>query len=233
MKAVILTGSSGGLGKAIFDILCQDEVYLISIARRFLPDQEKLAKERNDHIGLIRCDLSKSNAFHELKNSLSLLSDNNEISEIFFINNAAVIEPLGLIGGLESDAIIDAVNVNFLFPVLLTNYLFSIREKRKVKIVNISTGAANKGIVGWPLYCSGKAGTKMFFEVLRLQEAEDQVISVIDYDPGIMDTQMQQTIRNAGINEFPMVERFTDFQKNGKLSKPEAVARFIIKSYLR
>ena len=46
MKAYIITGTSGGLGRAFFELLGEREGRLISISRRFLPEQEAAAQSR-------------------------------------------------------------------------------------------------------------------------------------------------------------------------------------------
>ena len=233
MKTVILTGSSGGLGKAIFDILSEKEITLICIARRFLQYQQKLAQERSGYIKLIISDLSLSEACNEMKSKLTIALDDKETTDIIFINNAAVINPLGKIGCLDHEAITASVNVNFLFPILLTDYLFANRGERKLKVINITSGAANRGIVGWPLYCSTKAAARMYFDVLEKQEVNSRDISVINYDPGIMDSKMQQIIRDMEQADFPMVKQFIDFKEQGKLLQPQEIANAIIKDYVQ
>jgi short-subunit dehydrogenase len=57
MKTTILTGTSGGLGKALFDCLQQERVYLICVSRRFLPYQREAAENNSDNTKLITCDL--------------------------------------------------------------------------------------------------------------------------------------------------------------------------------
>ena len=233
MKTVILTGSSGGLGKAIFDILSEKEITLICIARRFLLYQQKLAEKKSRYIKLIEADLSSSEAFNDMENKLAIALDDKETADIIFINNAAVIEPLGKIGCLDHAAITASINVNFLFPMFITDYLFANRGHRKLKVINITSGAANRGIVGWPIYCSTKAAARMYFDVLEKQEINSQDISVINYDPGIMDSKMQQIIRSKEQADFPMVKQFIDFKEKGKLVQPQEIANAIIEDHIQ
>ena len=49
-------------------------------------------------------------------------------------------------------------------------------------------------------------------------------ISAVSIAPGIVDTDMQATIRSADKSDFPMVDRFIEFHKNGDLVSPDKVA---------
>ncbi len=51
----------------------------------------------------------------------------------------------------------------------------------------------------------------MFFDVLELQ---DEGIKVFHIDPGVMDTQMQEQIRQSDLNDFPRIEEFKSYYHN-------------------
>jgi benzil reductase ((S)-benzoin forming) len=95
--------------------------------------------------------------------------------------------------------------------------------------VNISSGAANRPIAGWATYCSSKAFTKMFFDVLATQTKNNPDIKIKTIDPGVIDTSMQQLIRNANNHDFPEQPIFRQLNEEGKLRKPSDVAEEIIK----
>ena len=112
MKIVILTGSSSGLGKALFYCLSKENIFLVCISRRFLPDQLEIANKEKDRIKLIEHDLRDTETLIS-KCNVQQLVPINQIKEIIFINNAGIIEPISQIGCLEQDLVTDAISVNF------------------------------------------------------------------------------------------------------------------------
>ena len=56
------------------------------------------------------------------------------------------------------------------------------------------------------------------------EEGENRIISALAIAPGIVDTGMQQEIREADESSFPFLQNFKDYYRNGELSKPDEVA---------
>ncbi|MGD8190245.1 SDR family NAD(P)-dependent oxidoreductase [Brevibacillus ginsengisoli] len=234
MQAVIVTGTSSGLGKAFFESFASDSVYLIAIARRFLPEQLEAAQKHPNRIFLVERDLRNIDQLPTADELSKLLAD-PAIEELLFINNAAVVEPIGSIGQLDAEQMIDHIKVNFLAAQLITNTLFSLPEisRMRVQVLNISSGAATKPKAGWAMYCAAKAGNEMFFNVLAAQYEGNPQVEVANVNPGVMDTQMQASIRSANEEQFPELARFVGFKEEGKLVLPETVAANILKQYRR
>lgn len=234
MKVIVLTGTSSGLGKAFFDLLCNEPFYLICLSRRFLPYQEDLATKRKKDIELLIHDLSKVDDFH-YESSLSDNLPSEKIDEIIFINNAGVIEPIAGIGKLNRESILKSVNVNLVNPILITNTLSRICRSlgAKLKVLNISTGAADRPIEGWSMYCATKAGSKMFFEVLREEVNKDVNVSIYHIDPGVMNTKMQEEIRSSGKDDFPLHDYFVNLKNKKQLAQPKEVAENIIDTFIK
>ena len=224
MKAIILTGVSAGLGKAFFDILKDTDFYLICLSRSFAEYQVKLAKAGNPE--LIRIDL---NEIHEVTQKLSgaRLLKNSILDEIIFINNAGTVSPIGKIGAINEQDIMRSINTNFISPVLITNFLGAACGKNNIKfrILNISTGAADKPFAGWSMYCSAKCAARMFFNVAE----KEQEIEIENVDPGVLNTRMQDEIRNADKSDFPLVDYFKNLAEAGRLREPAQVAFNILK----
>ncbi len=112
-------------------------------------------------------------------------------------------------------------NVNFVSGAILANALCGIKATMRVTVVNVTSGAADRPIGGWGMYCSTKAATKMFLSVLARQEGTDYRLKVHHFDPGVMDTKMQSRIRKSD----------TEHSKEGLLD-PGTVAKKLIKRYV-
>ena len=73
-------------------------------------------------------------------------------------------------------------------------------------IVNISSGAAHRAMEGWSAYCASKAGLAMLTKSLAL-EYGPLGIRVFGFAPGIVDTDMQASIRASGIGPLAKLPR--------------------------
>ena len=125
----------------------------------------------------------------------------------------------------------NSINTNLLAPMYLTNAFVSAYKDSKAKkiICNISSGAASKPMEGWGEYCSTKAAIAMF-TMVAAKESSNSRFRFFSVAPGIVDTQMQEEIRQANELDFPQIERFKSYKEKGDLSSPELVASKI--SYL-
>lgn len=205
-KAIVITGTSSGLGKALVDsLVLRKDVHLLPLSR-------------------VRCDLSNTDAVRSLVEALCV--ELAEFSEIVFINNAAVLQPLGPVGELHEESMISAAHVNFVSPLLIANAL--CRLGRRLQIIHITTGAARNPVSGWSVYCATKAAMSMFLSVLRAE----QRVEVHEFDPGVMDTDMQEEARSAAPAQVPRAGEFALLKEQGKLRSPQSVAAELIGRYL-
>lgn len=236
MKTIIITGVTSGLGKALLDLLVKKDLHLICLSRRFLSEQRNLLKI-NPHLQLINCDLRNSAELDFIvKTQFQFPS---VVEEMILLNNASVISPLGSIGSsnLDKIALIESLHVNLISPIMLTNELLflvnnnMLFKSTKLKIINISTGAAYHPVVGWSIYCAGKAGAAQFYQNLKEQVKNNTNILVDNFDPGVMDTPMQEKIRLLPLEKFPRREEFIRFQEKGMLKSPLEIAQKIITTY--
>lgn len=151
-----------------------------------------------------------------------------------FINNAGDINPIESVGKIDNKKLKDSVSVNILSPAIFINFLINHYSKiPKLILVNITSGAANKAIKGWSLYCSAKAFMKMYFNVIEAELINNQSNNIVikQIDPGAMNTEMQGVIRSA-IIESEQYHRLKEMHMNNELKQPEDVAEIIIKDIL-
>lgn len=151
-------------------------------------------------------------------------------SEVICVNNAAQIDPVGPAEDLDDAALVASVNLNFSSGLrFMASFLrhFGSHPGRRV-LANISSGAATRPIPGWSLYCAAKAGTEHFIRSVASEQAgRPNPVQCVNINPGVMDTNMQQTIRAVPASRFPLVQRFLDLQRAGELRHPEDIARRI------
>lgn len=229
MNFTIITGTSRGLGESFFKILSSKSGYLISISRRFSEEQYIIQKS-NKKVYFIHKDLSEINMpVDELQKILDKVSL-KMVSEVVFINNAAVIDPIGKVGSFTENQIYNSLMVNMYASFSISNFLVKLQKINNfnLKILNISSGAAKRSLNGWAMYCSCKSGTNMFFNVLKQENNNTLVYNI---DPGVIDTDMQKKIRETDETNFPDVTKFKKLKENNKLQHPDNVAIKIINEY--
>jgi benzil reductase ((S)-benzoin forming) len=233
---MVITGVSRGLGAALFDQLYEAGYPIVALGRTFT--ERQLAAE-GPQVQLRITDLSKPEDLPGPA-ELSQLVDGHDVT---LIHNAGTIEPFAAIGSLQPDWLLDAVNVNLVAPMLLTNALLAAMAvyltvsrpiSRLVHVLYVSSSAAHEPSGGRSVYCSTKRGAEMFMECLAQQHADDPSVRATVVDPGIMDTDMQAVIRAHALagTYFPDRERFLARHERGELPSPEIVARRIIAEHI-
>lgn len=227
MKYAIITGASKGLGAAISTRLINEEFGIFSVSRKENEDLRKLAEDKKLFYAHFRCDFSDPKSieitFTEIVRKLS------GTNELWVFNNAGVVEPIETVGKLAPESVVQNLNINFLAPILITNLLTQRLAKSKVTFINVTSGAAERPIHGWSIYCSTKAAVNMFTQVGALeQETSNGNHVMIGFSPGIMDTDMQQTIRSSSKEAFHDIEKFKSYKEEGHLRSADTVANALI-----
>ena len=155
-----------------------------------------------------------------------------KVLDIIFISNAGTIDPIMPSTMQNFKSLYDNHMVNFYNPFIISTTLSKISAMRKVPlyILNISSGAASKPVAGWSAYCSSKASVSIALDCLK---EENNRVKVLHINPGIMNTEMQKTIRATNPNKMKDVKKFIMFNKENKLLEPSKVAPKIIKNLKR
>jgi benzil reductase ((S)-benzoin forming) len=207
MQLYIITGTSQGLGFSLAETALSQSFTVISIGRSCKIDHP-------DH-RFIQHDLSSPDQMKEKK-----------FHAIHLINNAAIVTPVGHLQTYDWQDISTHMHINLLLPIYLTSLLLQLTDAWDCpKIVsNISSGAAKRPIEGWALYCASKSGLKMFTDTVS-----ETKLKTINLNPGVMDTQMQSTIREQDEVNFSRVNEFRELKDKNQLSSTDKVAGSIIK----
>jgi len=224
---VIISGSNKGLGKSFFNKLIEQQHVdlIVSISRHTSEEQNKLIREKDKRFLFISINLSELINHKPLK---ILENYCHSAEKVTFINNAGVIHPIEQIGCLDDRDIFHAIQVNISAPVIIINYLLSIFGNKQLCIVNISSGAANNPIDCWSTYSSAKAFMQMFINSLKHQEQGNPLIDAFNIDPGIIDTDMQKSVREANITSFTRHSEFMNYKNDGVLQDADIVASRIL-----
>ena len=222
MDMYIITGGSKGLGASFVKNLESTDALVIALSRTKPPG-------RCVHKSV---DLAQPELLDEVMTSVFKETDLSGVSSVTLINNAGTLPPIGPVQDLDQRGIKFNTTVNFMAPIVLTS-LF-IREFQEFpgakRVVNVSSGAAMTAYEGWSLYCASKAGLEQFTRcVAKEQERSNADVLIINFNPGVMDTDMQATIRGTSEQQFPARQRFVDLHKNQILMDPDIVASCLLR----
>jgi benzil reductase ((S)-benzoin forming) len=235
LKYFIVTGTSKGLGESVVKQLLQEKNTIFCVSRKQNNELKQLAQDKHVNLYYFSCDLQKLEEVEKMMEKILGSIDREKAEGIYLINNAGIVEPIKPVGKASNKEIEASVRVNLIAPMILTSTFIQGTEAiptNKV-VVNVSSGAANRPIYGWSVYCSTKAGLDMFTRAAGLeQESNAYPTKVISFSPGIMDTDMQKTIRSSDKDDFADVETFKQYNDSGLLRTPDFVAEILTKLML-
>ena len=221
-KVYLVTGASKGLGLAICNLLYEKGYTVIGVARESieLRELEKNLKKQSPKSSVYACDFASKKQTNEL---ISSIMDDYEVID-GVVHNVGVIEPIKPLSSTEISDWANLLQINLISVQHLTSGIYCLMKKSdRCRVTTISSGAAVNSLHSWSAYCVSKAGLDMWTRCLA-EEGKSDNISAISVAPGIVDTGMQQDIRNSNPEDFPMHQRFVDFKEHGALVAPEIVA---------
>jgi len=221
---VILTGASRGMGAEIARRLAQAGARLTLVARS-ADSLKEIAEEvrRLGGEGLpFSADIAGQTGCNEaIRETIDRFGRIDAL-----INNAGLLGPIAPVADANPDAWRYNIEVNLLGPFFLTHAALPHLRAAQGRIINISSGAAVKSVRGWSAYCTAKAGLTHFTRILA--EEEPDVVSVA-VRPGVVDTQMQEMIREEGPGAMSedKVDYFQTLKSDNKLEPPHIPARSV------
>lgn len=216
MKYYYITGTSRGIGKAITEeLLSRENNFVYGISRN-----NAIEHNNYQHISLDLNDLEKVQEFS--------FGDHPDAEKIVLINNAGILGQVTPVGNLYKEKIIDSYNINLISPSLLINQFINQYKDQSGErmIVNTSSGAARHTIPSWSTYCATKAGLEMFARVIEDEQQDvENPVKVYSIAPGVVDTEMQDEVREVEPENFRELDRFVKLKKEGLLVDPKDVAK--------
>lgn len=215
--AVLITGASRGLGAAAARAAGQLGANVALMARSPV-DLEAVAadvREAGARALVIPGDVSrKADCERAVAATLEKFGALDAL-----VNNAGILGPVGPLAEAEAAAWTENWAVNVLGPVLLTRAALPHLRGRRGRVINVSSGAAVNAVPGWGAYCLSKAAVT---HLTRMIAAEEPDVTAISFRPGVVDTEMQATIRREGATGMPReeYERFVAYHRHRELLPP-------------
>jgi benzil reductase ((S)-benzoin forming) len=221
--AAVVTGISRGLGAALVEKLLAQGFTVLGIGRTSNP---ALVGGRFTFVQLDLADYASLDSV--LAPALEELKRQRPAS-VCLLNNAGAVDPLGPLGSLSAREITTGLTVNLASAVALANLFCRAfaGEEMATRIINISSGAAERAIPGEAVYCVAKAGLEMLTLAL-VADYEAANLRAITVRPGVIDSDMQAFLRLQTPDLLPLVEMFKSLHQEGQLVAPDVVASKIV-----
>ena len=221
----VITGTSRGIGAALALRIVQDGHTVLGVSRA-KPDP--LPPGDYHHQGF---DLTRTERIGDIVRQAGEIFDAGRFDFLCLVNNASATEPVGPIEKCAGTSIDDHLRIGLLGPMLLTSLFiqrFAEAPVRK-KVAFISSGVAFKPLPDESVYCTAKAGLHMFAQCVGLEQQDRPGgFEVVSIGPGMVDTDMQRTVRSKPSDEFAMADFFKQAHAEGQLQDPADVAAKIL-----
>lgn len=206
---VFITGISSGAGKALANKFLEKGYTVQGCSRRDI-------------------DYSHENLTHfklDISNESELNSINFLKTYDLVILNAGVLGNIKKLKDSTMNELKSVMDINLWAQKSLID-LFLKNSKIK-SIIAISSGAAVKGSLGWSGYSISKAALNMLMSLYASEDTETKFYALA---PGLINTQMQNTISSMCPNEYPNLVRLQEAKANGSMPTPEEFASSFYKS---
>ncbi|MFD0952773.1 (S)-benzoin forming benzil reductase [Virgibacillus natechei] len=229
MKYAVVTGVSKGLGESIATLFLESGIHVVGISRSTNDQLPKLALENNMMYHHYACDLGDTLALERTCDDLCEEIFTEDLTALYLVNNAAVLDPIDQAMHIKREELEYHIQVNTIAPMLLMNLFLKKANESNVPFAgaSITSGAAESPMNGWSAYCSSKASINMYTQTVALEQ-ENTESNVIAFNPGIMDTAMQERIRETSKEKFTEVEKFKAYKKNNILKDTDAVGGVLV-----
>ncbi|KAG8703927.1 hypothetical protein FRC08_002556 [Ceratobasidium sp. 394] len=222
---IIVTGASRGIGLAVVGALLKSyNARVVTLSRTRTPEISALSSEHPDDLAILEGDATQEqSAISAVELAKSIFGRLDGL-----ILNAGTLDPLGRIESPESsvEGWKAAFDINLFSTLhLIKAGLPSLREAHG-RVIFVSSGAATGGVVGWGAYSASKAALNSLARTLANEEKDIVSIAI---RPGVVDTEMQSTIRQRGLSAMrpDEHERFTKLHAESMLVKPQDTGHVI------
>lgn len=224
-KTLIITGASRGLGAAMARIAADNGAAVVINARseRALREIAAGIEQGGGNVLAVPGDVSDQAQCAVLVDKT--IARFGRLDAL--INNAGILEPISPIAETDPEKWQYNLAVNVMGPLMMIQSAIPHLRPQNGRVINISSGAATRGIPGWAGYCASKGALN---QINRVLAEEEPSITAVAVRPGVVDTAMQAVIRNEGKTGMTESDHqhFVSLHDQGQLISPETSARALI-----
>lgn len=195
MRNVIITGAANGVGRAVAELLKDENLILVDIDEENLI---KIAKTINSKYFI--CDLADVNSLNKVVNSI-----NKQYDKVDCLINCAGMWISGDMSKLEQpifdemntlDRIKDVIDTNIFGTIAMVKSFFPIMKKQGYgQIININSQSGVMCEPPFPIYNATKHSTNAFRKAIQDDLAKNN-IKITDVCPGLIQTDFYKRANN-------------------------------------
>jgi len=224
-QVAIVTGAGRGLGRAVAETLAGLGASVV-LASRNAPELDevvKVIKRAGGHALAQTADVADERQVQELGLATARWVGPASI----LVNCAGMIDPMAPLARSDPALWLRNIAINIGGTYLPVRFVLpGMLDRAFGRIVNITSGAATRPSAGWTAYSAAKAGVAQLTRSLAL-ELEGTGVTACAFNPGGMDTDMQERIRRTDVSDFPRADEYRALAKEGRLADPKAPARAV------
>jgi NAD(P)-dependent dehydrogenase (short-subunit alcohol dehydrogenase family) len=227
-KIALITGAGRGLGKATAVAMAKEgaSVAVLSRTKSELDETAALVQKEGGKVLVLPADVSDEKAVRE--SVTKAVSDLGPIN--ILVNCAAVMGPAAPLHEVDPDDWDRTLSINLNgVRQICQEAIPHMINAGGGKIINVTSGLAEIAMPLFGAYSVSKAGVNHMTRIMA-EELGGFEIQVNGLDPGVMDTSMQEEIRDLGpeILGKALHAQFVSFKETGNLRPPEEVARLAV-----
>ena len=216
MKAVIVTGGTGGIGFAICSALIKLGYLVIATCRNKNTKLESVNKLFSMGVHVFEADVTSLESCRKLEQELK----EKGIEPYALVNNAGITSD-STMKNMKPEQWSNVINVNLTGTFNMTKVILEgMLLKKAGRIINISSVNALKGQFGQVNYSASKSGLIGFSKSLA-KEVANKGITVNVISPGYIKTEMTKLIPDN------ILQNIIKSIPTGRLGEPEEVAGLV------
>jgi NAD(P)-dependent dehydrogenase (short-subunit alcohol dehydrogenase family) len=226
-RVAVVTGGGCGIGRATAIELARAGAVVV-IVDCTAPEVKQTAAQicqEGGHAFAFTADVSDWSAMQRLAEKIKYSIGPVEI----VVANASILNAVGDTWKIQPAewGLNLAVNLMGAFHTVRAFLPGMVTHNRGV-LIFVSSGAASHPSPGWSAYGAAKAGLDHLAQDLAAEIDQHALpIRVHTFYPGIVDTAMQQQIREMSRDTFPLVDKYLEYYKQDRLRAPEEPATVI------
>lgn len=216
-RKVLLTGASGGIGKALAAALLQQGARLV-LAGRNLESLQRIARQLlatqgQAKLALAQLDLGSDQMWQQAQ---AIAQQHPDVDVLVNCAGRNLFAGVAQTDPVQTAAMLD---VNLKGTILLTQALLpTLLTRPQAMIVNVGSTFGSIGYPGFAVYCASKFGVRGFTEALQRELAQTRV-KVVYVAPRATDTDMNEAAVVAMNNEL-----------GNKMDAPALVAACVVRA---
>jgi 3-oxoacyl-[acyl-carrier protein] reductase len=201
-RTALVTGASQGIGRAIALAFAREGANIVVTARS--EDRLRSLAAEAESLGVSALAAPADIGIESEINGVAEAAISKFGAVDILVNNAAIIQPRISVVDMDTQLFRDVVNVNLTGTFLMTKAVLpGMIERRKGKVISISSIGGRKGGAGRSAYRMTKAGQISFTESLAA-EVKQYGIDVNAICPGGVDTEgFREAFHTTGRSENP------------------------------